>query len=412
MRRPISYLLFCLMIPLVAADIPTVTNGRQPLGSAYTLAMEEDLHLGPDTGDNYIWPGTGTGVVVNDAGHIFIVQPTENSIIELDNHGVFVRQVAGPGQGPGELQALVSFQFLADGTAIALENRGPLTTFNYFTKELVYRDKKTHNSLTMILRLAVFAPDASHLAGTYVSVTPATGQMVIHGSLLNSELDVLEERTSVKRAAPNPQKLNDPAYWSEMLAEEIKYITQGNLLFATFDREGNCYTATGRHYKITRWDGDLKQTMVITRDYKPIVNTDEEIAQIIDPVVEAIRAQLPPAMKAMITHAVVEKAIELAEIPAAKLAIYGLNTIDGDKILVTHDNNLLRKEALLDIFDKSGAYLGKFTHPIGALGITPPVFKNGLAYMILPNAEGENELFRYRYRLVSEGSMVGGALNR
>jgi hypothetical protein len=165
-----------------------------------------------------------------------------------------------------------------------------------------------------------------------------------------------------------------------------------------FDSQNNIYTATAQQYQVTKWDPELQKLLVLEKKYKPIPLTEEEIEAIVDPALEGVRAAVPGPLQQIITENVIKKAVELAEFPPAKNAVNGLKVLDDQTILVIHDANLVTGMASMDIFNKNGRFLGSVDHDF--FGINRMVFKNGYGYTIETNDEEENELIRYRYKLV------------
>ncbi len=384
---------------LPARGQETIVNGKTPKGTAYTLKLTEELRVGPDHGDAFIWAGMATTVAVNGRGHMFVTDTRENRIVELDPQGAFVRQLGGKGEAPGEFQMLASFQVLDDDKGVAFENIGIVNKFTYFGPDGAYLRQKTVTGMDKILRQAALSPDGRWLGGISVKVDQANRKMVIRSGLFDPEADLVEELISYDSPLPDPSRFGDPNYWAEQLANQFRPMGQGLLGFVAFDEQGHIYTAVARRYEITKWDAERKKTATFSRAYDPPMMTEDEIQRAIEPITQAVKESLPtPQLQAMITPSLIKRAVELSEWPPHKNPVNGIRTMDDGHVLVLHDGNFATNTYRVDIFTAKGQYKGQFTHNL--LGAARMTFKNGRAYTLEANQDDENVLVRYRYELV------------
>jgi len=399
-----TLVLIALAIPLMAA-----TPIDPPHGD-YTIELVEEMRVGPPEGaEHFIWTPQATSVEVNAQGHIFISDTKAKQVIELDENGRFLRQIAGPGNGPGEFRALSSFQILKDGTAVAFENMGGGgSSFSFFDKDMKYKDRKEQKSFQRILQRVQFSPDAQTLAANYIAINMEKRVMANHLGLLNRELEVQYALPSFEVPMPNPQKFGDADYWSDYISKSVKASAEGLNGFMVFDQDGNIYMAVANTYEITKWNPELEKVLTITHKYKPIPNTEEEIEATIEPIRDMVDSMPDPNIKSILTENVIRKGILAAEFPPAKWPVQGIEVLEDGLILVLHDRNLISKTDLRHIFDKKGQFLGTFSHPVvfSILGRSN-LFKGGKFYNMEENEDGECELIRYGYRLVSRKKTGG-----
>ena len=74
--------------------------------------------------------------------------------------------------------------------------------------------------------------------------------------------------------------------------------------------------------------------------------------------------------------------------------------MDNGWILVVHDANLLENKAKIDIFDDQGQYLGQFH--VMSFAWNRMAFHDGHLYTIESDEDGENQLVRYQYEVVTK----------
>ena len=344
----LSKVAVCILVILVSwcfaslagdTDAKIVKNGKEPGGNAYTLRLVENLRVGPDEDDDrFIWTAVNTALQVDERGRIFVVDPKENRIVVLDENGAFLKQIGQKGQGPGEFQALASFQLLADGTGVAFENRGAVSTFSYFDRNGNYREQDSHNDTQLILQSVSFSPDGSLMGVLAAKLYPENSKLAIRSALLDRTKTLKKEIVQYDLPLPNPQRMNDPEYWVDYISERIKITSKGLTGFTAFDKHNHVYTAVANKYEVTKWDADMNKLLVFTRDYEPIPLTDEEIHAVIQPITDMLTS-LPPQLQSVITKNVIARAIEKAEFPPVKMPVSGLTvTDDGPERSTTRPN--------------------------------------------------------------------------
>ena len=408
MKNVYSHLVAALMVLMpvtgfTADDPATAVNGEVPVGMRYTLALEENLRVGPDKGDNFLWTQVGTSVQADGRGYMYVTGPGENRITVLNPDGDFVRHLGQPGQGPGEYQGLVSFQILADGRGVAFETRGVVSSLNWYDNELNFVEQTELRNQTKIYQSANLTPDGAHIFSQSINLDQAAGKMTINWGITDREGTLKTNIAGFDNPFPTPEIMKSADAFAKFLSQALTAEAKGLVGFAAFDSESNVYTATAGNYKITRWDNQMNKRLTISRKYKPIILTEEEIEAVISPIVDVMRAKLPQQMAHLFAESTVRKAVEMAEFPPAKHPIGGLALLDDGILGVLHHLNLVEKKMTLDLFDKQGRYLGDFTQSVSGVNSWALVFKQGHLYRIEANQDDENELVRYRYKLVPAG---------
>jgi len=386
----------------LAGDLtPTVSNGETPSGTRYTLTLEENLRVGPGEGDDFLWPQVGTAVQADESGYMYVTCPTENRITVLNANGELVRHLGGPGQGPSEYQGLISFQVLADGRGVAFEMNGPTSNFSWYDKELGFVGKtKLGKSMAKMFQTAALSPDGDLFFTQIIGINQAAGKMIIRYAIMDMKGKIKNKIANFNNPMPTPDIVKSTDHFARYMGQSLTSESKGLVGFAAFDNNNNIYTATARNYEITRWSPDMEKQLVITRKYKPIALTEKEINAVINPLVETLRAKMPPQMSHLFAESTIRKAVAMAEFPPVKHPINGLFVLEDGTLAVTHEIDLLEKKMTVDLFDKSGGYLGDYTQAAPGLNSWNLVFKNGYLYRIEANEDNENVLVRYRYKLM------------
>lgn len=395
--RHLSLLILATSLTLAGPEPQTVKNGLRPENKALTIVLEKDLEVGPEGGDTMLWVGATASVDVDEKGNMYVCDPAGQRIVVINPQGEFVKQIGQPGQGPGEFQALISYQILANGHGVAFEPLQAVSALSVFNASGEFVERKNHSGLDMMIQNLSFSPNGKLASSMYVEFDPATAAQTIHIGILDDELALVHQLSQRAVPAFNPQRATDPDYWAEFLSMRFQDNSQGWATFATFDAHNRVYTATAHTYEITRWSPDLKPERVFTKDYEKIPMTKEQVFAAIDPILETIRQRLPAPLQSVVTDKVVEHAIDMAEFPPYKHPIANITCMNDGHILVIHDINPIDNTSTGHLFTDDGTFLGKFHHT--AYGIGRMVFKNGLAYTLEVNEDDDNILTRYKYRI-------------
>lgn len=145
-----------------------------------------------------------------------------------------------------------------------------------------------------------------------------------------------------------------------------------------------------------------QQILHFDRKFKPIANNEEEL----EGMAEIAADQFRGSGISFINKAVMMKALKISEPPPRKFPIFGLIPWENKGLLVIHDVRMSDGVQRADIFNKDGEYLGyteldkhAFLKPAGMAFTPNMVFRNGFAYTVEIDEDGENEVVRYKYEL-------------
>jgi hypothetical protein len=102
-----------------------VTNPTAGLWSADNgWQLDEELVLGDEDGEGPAVFGSVSGLEVDDAGNIYVLDRQSNDLRIFDASGTHVRTVGRAGEGPGEYSAANGLAWLSPDTLIVVDQRG------------------------------------------------------------------------------------------------------------------------------------------------------------------------------------------------------------------------------------------------------------------------------------------------
>jgi hypothetical protein len=394
-----------LTFAFVDPTYPVIKNQTSPAGPAQTIVFTEELRIGADPDQPDLdWIDGTVSVAVGSNGHMYVVDPKENRITQLDEKGEIVKMAGGLGEGPGEFQGLQSLSVLKNGDLLAFENNGGRSAFTWFDSNLKFKDKKVFAGQGRTPLRVIPSTSADLMGAIYMEANMETGGIFMKTGLLTMEGKVVEEMSSQAKTQFDPSKIMDGNYWVTYLGNEFKYLTTNRGIFAA-DHSGNFYSAKSKEYAISLLNAEGEIEKQITRDYEPLRLTEENRNGIIQPIRDLVYSQLPQEVQQVVTERVIQKGIEKAEFPAHQQPVYGIIPMEDGGFLVVHALNFATYEATADIYSAKGKFLGQVTRGNNSLvNVYNPfhtrmTFRNGKAYTMETNEDSENQVVRYSYKL-------------
>ncbi len=400
--------LVCLLALPVLAGVPYVRNPIAP-PSARKLVFQEELRFGGGVGgDAFVWALPSTNLDVDAQGLIYIADRRDNRILVFDSSGRFLKRLAKEGEGPGELLGLFSYTVLADGRGVAYDLKsGRLGRLLYFDAERRFShviEQPFGGEQHKVLRTLAISPDNRFMAGQYFYYDPATpnGDLGKSG-LFTTDFKLVRDYSSVQLPRLDFSKVEDSQYWVNFLAGHFTGMFKGNGVFA-FGRQGQLYTALTNAYTITRATQGQppREQLSFGRDYKPILRSDAQVDGWVDLVLGVTSSNF---LMGGINDRVVRKAYAKAELSPAQPPIYALIALEDDRLLVVHDVDLESGINRADLFDGKGRFIAQAELPNHAMVgfasrfFSRLVFRNGRAYGIEVDDNGEAWAVRWRYAL-------------
>lgn len=406
MRRILP--LACLLALPAIAGVPMVRNPAAP-PAARKFVFKEELRFGGGIGgDPYVWALPSTNLDVDRNGRFYIADRRENRILVFDAQGRFLQRLAKQGEGPGELLGLFNYTVLADGRGVAFDLKsGRLGRLIYFDSERRFShitEQPFGGDQHKVLRTLAVSPDNRYMAGQYFYYDPANpGGDLGKSGLFTTDFKLVRDYSSVTLPRLDFSKVEDTNYWVEFLAGHFVGMFKSNGVFA-FGRQGQFYSALTNNYVITRAElaSPPRDRLSFGREYKPILRTDAQVDGWVDLVLGVTSSNF---LMGAVNDRVVRKAYTAANLSPAQPPIFALVPLEDDRVLVVHDVNLEDGTNRADLFDGKGRFIAQGHLPnhamVGFASRFFPrlVFRNGKAYGIETDEEGEVWAVRWRYAL-------------
>ncbi len=390
-----------------------VENGMEPEG--YVFKLTEETRFGTDEEDeaNFIWPTLNTKIFPGPNGTMYIFDGDGPRVLAFDKDGVFLKQMTGPGNGPGELKFLLNVTQAGDGSLFVMDAdmAAGAIRLNRFNPDMSFDKQIPLRELGYRPALGNISPDTRFLGGTFVKVDLPTMTQKLKTAIVDlDEKKIVNEISEASAPLPDQTRISDPAMWVDYLAEQIKTLYTFGMV--AFGADGLAYAAVSDKYEIQVYKpGDPKPIRKISRKYKPIPFDD--VAQ--EEFIEHFYSNFPPQARNLISKETMRKAFAKANLPPGKAPIINLIPIEGIGLMVIHDVDMKDRDNIGDVFSKDGRYLCQVKLPDNALfaystsNPTPRmVFKDGKAYTILTDENGDNRAVRYSYSLTKDGKPFDG----
>ncbi|MDJ0835247.1 MAG: hypothetical protein QNK37_01960 [Acidobacteriota bacterium] len=394
----------CALLTTTAAICGGVDNPIEPSGKPMTLRLTEDLRFGADENDeNYLWANPATLISVDKRGHMFVADPEDCRVLEYDSGGKYIRTIATEGKGPNQFEYLFNYTILADGSAVGTNSRGG-TTAKFFDTDHNYTGSKVLNSPGRSVFYAIPSPTGKSYAVLFKESKAENPVSKLKTGLIDTDLNLIHQFSAVDQMTFNPGRMEDPVYMGEFLTDQLKAFF-GPIGVFNYDAEGRLYSAVSTEYSITRWSADGKtKELVINRKYKPVANDAAHRRALVEGLVEEYREI--PVLARVFSESVVQRSVERAELAPVKNPVFGLIPMEKGRLLVVHDIDMASGKSRGDLFNADGVYLGWVELPDHGMmthfsGLFYPrlVFRNGFAYTLHTDTDGDNQVVRYRYAI-------------
>ena len=396
------------LIGLLNLALQAENEVKNAIDSAgYTLDLVEEIRFGgEDDGDEYLWPSLKTRLMPAADGKMFIIDAGSSRILEFDDKGAFTRIIAEAGNGPGELQLVLSSTLQPDGTLVVLDINagtfGSSPNIKRFSPDGTFKDATSTHGMGFRPATVSISPDGRYMGGLFYKVDMETGINTLKTGIVDlQEKKMINEFLSVESPIPDFSRMNDQAMWVGFIAKQFKQL-YGFGVF-TFDGQGNAYFGTSDKYKVTKYKpGSPEPLLSMSRKFEPYPLGDKEKEGMVD----HFYSQIPAQARQLITKVTLQKGLAEANLPPRQAPITALHTIEDKAIMVIHYVDLKTRDNVGDIFGLDGKYLGQLKMAdfgIFAFGANAPsprlIFHKGKAYTILTDEDGEQQAVRYSYSL-------------
>ena len=123
----------------VEDGVKVIKNPGEPLYSEITFELEEDLSIGNEDDENYLFY-RAIDIQVDTDGNIYVLDYGNYRVQVFDKSGIYLRTIGKKGQGPGEFSAPTRLQLDEETGNIFVKDNG-LRKIIIFENEGRYIDK-------------------------------------------------------------------------------------------------------------------------------------------------------------------------------------------------------------------------------------------------------------------------------
>ena len=358
----------------VEDGVKVIKNPGEPLYSEMTFELEEDLSIGNEDDENYLFY-RAIDIQVDTDGNIYVLDYGNYRVQVFDKSGIYLRTIGKKGQGPGEFSAPTRLQLDEETGNIFVKDNG-LRKIIIFENEGRYIDK----DINLVELLNDFYLDSDRCIWGKFSLPGIDMYRFIKKLTLTGKVEKIfaEIPYYMKRLMLSKTKVGNTVY------AEGYFFTHGyeyDLFLSKVDSHTFVY-GHSKKYELVAVDKSGKTLFIMRKDESPIKITKNEKDRIKNQKIWNLRKQ---------GHYVPEISIKF---PEYMPYFYSITTDDISRIYVR--KNPVSRESNTnheyDVFNKEGLYLYKanFNH-------YPDVIKNGYVYTRIANEEtGEEQVKRFR----------------
>jgi len=343
--------------------IRVIKNSKEPLYSEFKFELEEDLSIGNDEDENYMFY-RATGLALDSQKNIYVLDRRNYRIQKFDNKGKYLKTIGRRGQGPGEFMGPSRFQIESRKENIFVLD---FRSIKIFDKEGNYiRDIHLSKNLSDF-----FLVKEESILGRF-STTDEKRRSILVIGVINIKGEMIRKVADFPVDFPVIDGVIHKAIHGYLSWPFISQLDARTFVYGhSSDYELNIIDNTGSLlYKIRK-------------DVSPQSLTNEERDHIREIFPKEIQNRVP--------------------LPSHR-PFFSSILSDGERIYVAAFKSPLeqRKEMKFHIFSKDGYYIYDT-----ALPFIPYLIKNGYIYTII-SSEETGQVFVKRYKIKNWSQIKGG----
>jgi hypothetical protein len=365
--------------------VKVIKNPNEPLYGEITFDLEEDLSIGNEEDENYMFYRAILGEVDLD-GNIFIIDAGNFRIQKYNKDGKYIQSIGRQGQGPGEFERPSSL-YLDSENNIYVEDSGQKV--HIFNKEGEFKNAITLTEYGRpITRGLGITKEGNLIAqtlsrGERKSDIPMDSEMVFNIELIS------QEGTTIKTVASFPW-LRSKGIKTERGFTWPNSLSSPQLCLCPIDEDLAIY-GYSIDYSLFAVNSLGEMVYIIKKDEPPQPITKAEKEKVIERFLGTRKEnkQMPQISRSKYESALV--------FPKHKPFYKTIMKDDKDRIYVEKFSFSFDRSdsTYFDIFSKDGYYLYKAKIPIRY----PQVIKNGCAYSTENDIEtGYAKIKRYKIK--------------
>jgi hypothetical protein len=340
---------------------------RNPSNSVYgeiTFELEEDLSIGREDDDNYLFYDP-RNIAVDEQGNIFILERGNCRIQKFDKNGNYLQTIGKKGQGPGELERPYSL-FLDKNNNIYVSDRRKIHFFNHtgeFVKTVPLSDQVNDFWVS---------PEGNIFGLITTRVERERTKFVVK---MNSEGKILE---NIAQFAEVSQVMRKSGNVVQTFSITHSYNPS---LYLVFSNDYRIFYGDSSEYSFSRINLDGEVELIVQKE-EPFHSISQKEKDKIYEGFSELMKQWP--------EGVVEDAVQF---PAHRPFFDRILIDDKGRIFIRKVKPVLdeTENVEFDIFNSEGYYLYSAILPF-----SPEVIKNGCFYDLFTSDEtGEVKIIRY-----------------
>lgn len=345
--------------------IKIVKNPSEPLYGEIFLELKEDLSIGREDDDDYLFYQP-RNISVDDQRNIYILERGNHRIQKFDKDGQFLQTIGKDGQGPGEFERPYSL-FLDKNNNIYVSDRGKIHFFNPtggFVKTIPLSDQISNFFVSSEGNIFGLMTQRSERERTELIV-----KMDSEGKTLKN-ITKFAEVNQVMRKSGN------------MVSTFSLTHTYNPRLYFAFSNDEQLYSGNSSEYTFSQINLEGKVELIIKKEESFHSISQKEKDKIFEGLSQLVE-QWPKE--------VVEEAVQF---PVHRPFFDRILTDDRGRIFIRRVKPVLdeSENVEFDIFSKEGYYLYRAIVPL-----SPEIIQNGYFYDLYTSDEtGEVKIKRYK----------------
>jgi len=346
-------------------DIKIVKNPSEPLYGEIFLELEEDLSIGREDDDDYLFYQP-RNISVDDQRNIYILERGTHRVQKFDKDGQFLQTIGKKGQGPGEFERPYSL-FLDKNNNIYVSDRRKIHFFSHtgkFVKTIPLSDQVNNFFVSSEGNIYGLMTQRSERERTELIV-----KMNSDGKILKN-IAKFAEITQVMRKSGN------------MISRFSITHTYNPSLYFAFSNDEQLFSGNSSEYIFSQinLEGEVELIVKKEESFHPISQKEK------DKIFEGLSQLVEQWPKEVVEEAV--------QFPVHRPFFDRILTDDRGRIFIRRVKPVLdeSKNVEFDIFNKEGYYLHRAILPL-----SPEIIQNGYFYDLFTSDEtGEVKIKRYK----------------
>jgi len=328
--------------------VTVVKNPKEPMYSEDVFSLEEDLVLGKEEKEEYLFIRITLDVDENE--NLCVLDSRKSNIRVYDKNGMYRKTIGKRGEGPGEMAGPIGIQITPQNEIMV--NNSTRRRLSFFSLSGEYLRQITLTKIPMSPRLKV---DSN---GDFIVKCPIRGEKFKDALMkFNSDQEHIFTIAEVE---------TDPV--------GLFYLFSTGILF-DLTINNNIVWGVNNNYELRINNSEGKLIRRIFKDYDPVEVTEEEKKMMLE------KDKIPSGME--------------VKFPKYYHPIADISVNEDGKIFVrTNEKAEAENSFFYDIFDAEGKYIARF--PLKTLENIPLVWKKNKLYSVEEDDEGFQVVKRYK----------------